>query len=1372
MSRLFKKYFLILSILGLIGTLLSACSKSNGKRKSTNAGTLPPGVPTPDPTPADPNVGTQVPPITSDNGSSVITGDKAELKHFILQTKTGAEAVEGRYTDEFLFVVHSNRKSCVRLSVRPGSTITPGTDIEKIPDIESDIGACEKPAKASLKESLPLEQASDLEFSPKIESFALAAPNYALCSSRVFRMQTQLPNTPANPLGESQDPSKVSTKLGTLVSKSGDGKVLVWADQEWLPPNSCQPPTSGSNGFNTGFSLAGFAADYGLANPFGPLWDWVDWQTLTYPYRGYYDVLLKSQFTNLAESTASSLSRLTSAFGSVSDVDGSGSINLFISPDVNRTHSQRIYQKVVDKSLYFPFYKPMDLAAYNSVKNPSSNESETVYLWASSPGGVYEYDIYPSSNSLNSSFAYGYIGTQIMNLILDNQKLLKGVKEDPFLRESLSLLGGTYAAGTASTWQQQAYYLASHSQFIPLTGKVDPSNFSSGNIIEGVHGQIGMRALFGWYLHSKLCAATSATPCDKVKDLIQTTGTGKDLVAKVLGIPWATSFTQFSAGVGLGLISDTDVSPQTIATRVAEANKASSLPAPIIFTNDVALGAMPSSEVVSAANPINVGTYTINAANETPVVSPTSSPKALLFQPILPDNSLDLVLEADSVSYILVTGIVSENTDITAFIGPGTWVTALPIGQRNELKRAVYQEKLGQDAYLDLRPVNLTDKSQAPLGANSRYLWELSPRVVSTDNLDYYTVTESKELWITGSVANTDINVEGKATKVGDSDAYLVKFDPCSGPCAANEDYTVLVQTYTRPGSKNFVPMTVLGPINKTAYHGAMAWGNLKDIDPDYKAPEDGITRYPWLCQSGQLYSGSVTETAFCNNGGYNRRLNGSGGTNNPLTGTNPSTRTSAPRKTGTNFYTKVCNASEANQVVEDACWDGRYDSPAMFDSRNRMDFSLSNSSSAPDLTNYGYGIMGDNFLMSAYGFPYDTTDSIRFDKEVSRYPGPRSFSQEEANRMFYNFELDTERKTHEFEFHAARSGFSVDPVAGAPASVIVDKDWKLLSDTQITTLSEALRIIANPGITKPLLSDDPFVTSCTSEFVLSAPVCQLAGDGSSTTLFVSLQNKISELNLYGICRAADYSDCDIYDFFIDRPTSDTGGAQDKLFPEEKRFIHLPPNTDSASFETYYKPLQPRYADSSECHGNPIDDTTGAGWNAFHVGFTTELEERRSNRMYPVKCSFGAPMAHEKMTGKDIREQFWLPAKYVGGITGTCSRFPDQSQLCFDNYSYDGVGEKDGLGLVQAPTLQCDVSTTDRTRDVRGVINFTKGEVSSMPRRISASEFSIQGVNGPKNSTYATIMVGGTEKSEGDYLIRIRIFKSRSCERYPDGVLN
>ena len=129
MSRLFKKYFLILSILGLTGTHLSACSKSNGQRKSTNAGTLPPGVPTPDPTPADPNVGTQVPPITSDNGSSVITGDKAELKHFILQTKTGAEAVEGRYTDEFLFVVHSNRKSCVRLSVRPGSTITPGTDI-------------------------------------------------------------------------------------------------------------------------------------------------------------------------------------------------------------------------------------------------------------------------------------------------------------------------------------------------------------------------------------------------------------------------------------------------------------------------------------------------------------------------------------------------------------------------------------------------------------------------------------------------------------------------------------------------------------------------------------------------------------------------------------------------------------------------------------------------------------------------------------------------------------------------------------------------------------------------------------------------------------------------------------------------------------------------------------------------------------------------------------------------------------------------------------------------------------------------------------------------------------------------------------------
>ncbi|MEI8028095.1 MAG: hypothetical protein WCI18_17235, partial [Pseudomonadota bacterium] len=815
---------------------------------------------------------------------------------------------------------------------------------------------------------------------------------------------------------------------------------------------------------------------------------------------------------------------------------------------------------------------------------------------------------------------------------------------------------------------------------------------------------------------------------------------------------------------------------QTIATRFADANKASGLPAPILFSNDLSVGAMPAAEVVSASNPINVSNYTINTANETPVVSPYSSQKALLFQPILPDHALDFTLEADSVSYFLVTGIVSETTDITAYIGPGTWVTAVPIGQRDIQKRAIFQEKLGQDAYLDLRPVNLTDKSAAPLGANARYTWELSQRVAASDQLDYYTVTKDKELWISGSVANTEINLEGSSTKIGDSDAYVVKIDPCGGPCPADGDYSVIVQTYTRPGSKNFVPMTIVGPVNKTAYHGAMAWGDLRDVDPKYIAPDDGTTHYPWLCQSGQLYSGSVTEAAFCDNGGYNRRLNvATGGTNATITGTTPNTPTGSPRKTGTNFYTKVCNASESNQVLEDACWNGAYDSPAMFDSRNRMDFSLSNSAAAPDLTNYGYGIMGDNFLMSAYGYPYDTTGTIRFEKEITP-PGPRPFTKEEANRMFYNFVLNKDLEPHVFDFYAGRSGFSVDDTNGAPASLVVGKDWVLLSDAQITTLSEALRIIADssPTLTKPLAADDPFVTSCMGDFELAAPVCQSAGKASDTSLFSALQNKIAEKKLYGICREANHTNCDIYNFFTSAFTSDSHAAQGKLFPDEAKMVRiLSAETNSPSFYTYYLPTRMKTADSTECHGNAIDDDTGAGWNAVHSGFTTELEERRSNRLYPVKACRAYDHAHDKLTGLDIREQFWLPEKFVWSHTnGHCPRFPDQAQLCFDGYSDAGASEQDALGLVQAPDLQCDVSSTDRLRDARGVINFTKGEVSAMPRRVSANQFSVKGVAGAKNSTYATIIVGGTEKTEGDYLIRIRTFKNRSCETVPNGVRN
>jgi hypothetical protein len=1349
-----------------------ACGRGKGiKKKAIN------GINVPKPTTKpDPNVGEEVPPVTSDTGTSVITGDKPELKHFVVQTRAGATPVEGRYKDEYLFVVHSTKKSCVRLTVRPGSTITPGTDVDKIPDVDTDYGACEAPAPeapASAPAPAPapglrLKSDDQIQFTGKIDNLNLAAPSYALCSSRIFRMQTQLPNVPADPLGDTQNPAKVATKVATLVAKSTDAKVLVWADQEWLPPNNCI--AGGNNGFNTGFSFPSSTTDFGIAHTFGPLWGPIG----TGGYTGYYDVTMKTQFTNLAETTATSLSLLTDAFGAISDVDGSsGSINLFISPDVNRTHSQRMYNKVVDGQIYLPFYKPMDLASYNSTKNPTSNESETVYLWAPSPGGEYEYELYPSSNSLNSNYAYGFVGSQIMNLISDNQKLLKGVKEEPFLRESLSLLGSIYAAGSAFVWQAQSFYLASQSQFIPLSGNLDMKNFSESTKFEGINGQIGLRALYGWYLHSRLCDPASARPCLKIADLIKNDKTGKKNVEAVVGTEWAKLLTQFAASVSVGLVNDTDISHADIAKRFEDVNKVNGVSAPLLFKNELTLKPLPSTEVVSASNPVNLTTYTVDASVETPVISPYSGLKALLFQPILPDMALDFVIEEDSPTYILVTGIVSPETDITAYIGANTWVTVVPLGQRNIDKRVVYQEKLGEAAYLDLRPANLTDKEQAPTGANIRTTWELSPRVSEPGNVNHYTVTKDKELWLSGNISNTDIIVDSARKKVGDSDAYVLKLDPCNGPCATNEQYTVLIQTYIRPGSKNFLPMTLVGPTNKTAYHGATMWGHLGTIDPDYQAPQDEVVHYPVACQPGQLYSGNNSETDRCDNGGYNRELLGTGVTATPITGAaTPSTPTlPTGRPAGTNFYDRVCNKSDSNQVLEDACWGGIYDAPGLFDSRNRMDFTKTNTNGTPatyDLTNYGFGIMGDNFLMSAYGYPFDNTHSIRF-RDEENPSGPRAFTKEEANRMFFNFKFDRTLKANFMEFYTARSGFSVNGTTGGVAIADRELTWAPLDATVTSALLDAQFVIQNRGV---IPAGDAFIETCTGTLTLPNATC--TSGGSSTALFNGVKAYIERNKYYAVCRNTDITTCSAYPLFQIMKTSQAAPtATDSLISDQSRFLYTMRAKNPSTYATYYKPTYRTKALSGACFGNPLDDTAKLGWNNYDtVAFTNELLQRQYERQFPVVGCFGTSAErydHIPISGVDIREQIHLPASLIG-YNFEELEFPRQAQLFFDNYSLDGTEEVSKAGFVRSPTRACYKSPSDRLRDVRGVINFTQGEIIGMPRRFSINSFKIKGVAGPANSTYATLIVGGVNMTEGNYLVRVRVIKSGACETYPDGV--
>jgi hypothetical protein len=325
------------------------------------------------------------------------------------------------------------------------------------------------------------------------------------------------------------------------------------------------------------------------------------------------------------------------------------------------------------------------------------------------------------------------------------------------------------------------------------------------------------------------------------------------------------------------------------------------------------------------------------------------------------------------------------------------------------------------------------------------------------------------------------------------------------------------------------------------------------------------------------------------------------------------------------------------------------------------------------------------------------------------------------------------------------------------------------MTDTIISALIDAKAVIENRGTAISDLSD-PFISTCTTILELPNALCISAG--STTALFFAVKDFISRNELYTICRNPDITSCAAYPLFQPMKSSAAGPATNYLFPSENRFIYVIPSK-SPDILTFYKPTYRVKALSGACSGNPINDTGMLGWNAFNtVGFTTELEQRMYERQFPVTNCFqdgGNLYEHPRISGTDIREQIWLPANLIG-YNCQNQEFPSQTQLCFDNYSPDGTSEISSAGFVHAPTRSCLKSPTDRLRDVRGVINFTQGEIIAMPRRFSINSFKIKGVAGPANSTYATLIVGGVAKTEGNYLVRVRIQKDGACYTYPNGV--
>lgn len=1252
----------------------------------------------------DPAVGDEVRPITGDTVTTIDTSKAAALKHLIFTANDTQES--GRYLTEYLLVVTAHENSCVRLKTRPtaglsdkvGDTATAGGPIGSeacsATDTTGDTGSGsgtgsattsgsgstslalveERPALAALK-GITVEKA------PAGLSLAGTA---ATCSTRLFRM-------------ESDATGSQSGTLGTVVSKTGrllviGSKVRIWLDEEYA-----NPCTGGSTlDARSAVSYGPLVQDNGLpATVVTKLWE--------------------LHLQNLATEMDRILTAMTGTYGDVSDVDGTGFVEVFVSPDVNRRYFVKFLTSRMDDFRSELIYRPQDLAYYDATKNPLSNEGEILYLWTPDPGGIYSYGQYPSANSLTSNYAKGYLSSQLMTLIFANQRLLKQALptiSDPWLLQSLALLGASYYAGNDFPLLSLAQYLTARPQNISLTG--DPYAISEG--YKGMAGDesLGMRAVFAWYLHTKLCS-TGVDPCAKLKDLIVSTKSGTEAVAEILGEDFGKVFENFALSVGVSLVDHPDValapwSKDPLPDGLPE--KPLTLP----DLAEISPASPPQTEEEDAAAAMLTSDQTDRS-----VAGPFPSKKNLIFQPLTPDSDLEFKVAKDSVTFVLVTGLVDTQTDVTALFGKGLSATFIPVGERDTTLRKIHFEKLSESAQRDLRPENLT-KVKDPL--KTYY----SDPIYDTED---YAVTQARELWILGSVDNYIENVDGAKKTISDADVFEIQISPCDGlsgteltDCEA-KDFKVLLQTSVRAFEKELQPMMVLTDTSRTIFRGASVHGLGLDLKPDLVEAAQSKT-YVCAAAGDTITPQSVTFTAGApgkvNLAGHNLAatqtvvFSSSGG---PLpigvlplveyTVTAPTTNDFQLLDTSNQLVTislptyALTGTFSVRAAKLTDCADGGFLGAHIF----------SNDLTAQDPKAFAH--TWQNYLMAGpFGFPYTTRGTYAI-KDLPACDGERCYYAEESNHQHFFFGFDKGLKATTNYYRPGPSAFDFpENLSEAPTFVPNTDLVKLLGlKTEMDTCAIASRT-----------ADTAFMDSCTAVADLTAAVCDkicAQSNPANVAAFEALidaffANKVASCTGTGCLTASKLAGAGTY-------------SHAWLPATHIYFMNAAKVTETS----FYAPIQPA-----------TQHTYCSGWPGFK---TTSFE----------RCLVRSASA---ATISDIRQQLALPTSKIATFPSFSSALGTDFKAAFDFPSTytELLGFKEYAFKVATISLETDRDRlwpvpVGSTRPVPpGQIYKRAGEVIGKPERLHEIHFTVPGTGQILN-----VIIGGRHDSQGKYLLRARI---------------
>lgn len=819
-------------------------------------------------------------------------------KHSLNFQTTGARE-HGRYLSEYLLLVYNTDEEdggqpCVRLRFRADASANYSDDERDF--FSAGPGDACGPEQTGNDEEADDEERAALAQPLAVEPAYLNQPPHAnltqskeLCSISNFRVLAPRggSNSSSNPRLE-----QIVEKTGRFLAISKDGLVRVWVDEEiFKGRNPCPYIGRAPNELEQLiFNRTTVGSQIGDQVS---IWYDSDYQRPT-------DHLTQHHLQNIADETEKAYERL-SVFGEVGDVDNSGTIEVFISPDINRRLAYGgTDARTIDEMTLLPFYRPFDIQPLDTQRNSLSNEGEIIYLWAPDPVGEYashasspgsSYVV--SSNSLTTNYSKGFIGYQLMSLIIWNNKYVKHNllewERDNWVRNALSLLASSYIGGIDYSNNFINNYLFSRTQLVNLRLPETGEGITSDMRV------LGMLTLFGWYLHARLCGPTPEI-CGKLKQLIDNQFVGNQNIAHVFDEDANDVFLNF----GLSIATHVAERPQEIIELWSKKKHNFQIQQPVkMFTvddesNTTEVKPIPQtveraeSELIELSTSFNAALESRGLffaapdcmANPTPDMcgqrnfycivgcrgtapdfntyfktAPTTGlddrthAAPFLYEDmynfwhvLMPDSELDFRTINNTAAAVLISGFTNNEMELLANIGRGLQLIVVPLGERDRNVRALYKEKGAEYAHLSTQPVNLTDVRPQ----DSIYEEVESP----FEDMSNYQITPDRQLWIAGSneifsVAECSDNerCEGVATRtVNDSDAYGIMFDPCpenNPDVCENYNYRVIIQAkardYQSSGNNDYIPFIIATSVSRDLFDGqtTLAYANSLGIPGD-----------------------------------------------------------------------------------------------------------------------------------------------------------------------------------------------------------------------------------------------------------------------------------------------------------------------------------------------------------------------------------------------------------------------------------------------------------------------------------------------------------------------------------------------------------